>query len=225
MYIASPFLNKILNNSTKKELYILCLLIFVLSYCSLRLPLDNISGVNSGYNFIWFICLYIIGGTLRLHPLKFRKYIWLIVYIVSTLLIFANYYIPSDFPLFDFYKNSPDYTTPLVLLASISIFMLFKDVRCRNTSINSIVTFVSSSTFGIYLFQEAKYFKPNLYFKLLSVQNNYASTLSVLYVLIYAITIFLMGFLFDCIRKGVFKLCNLLYLKIKEKCVRNKDKI
>lgn len=216
IYLLSPFLNKILNNSSKKELYCLCIFICIMSYFSLRFQIDSIIGIGTGYNLIWFISLYMIGGTLRLYTPTFKRYIWVIIYVVSTLLILAGWYIPSDIFLYKYFKILPEYSNILVLIASISIFMMFRNIVCKNSKSNKIVRFISSTTFGIYLFQEAMFFKPKLYFSILKVDNFYSLKTSALYVLLFALSIYVLGFIYDCFRKFIFWICDKLILKIKQ---------
>ena len=93
---------------------------------------------------------------------------------------------------------------------------MFRNIVCKNSKSNKIVRFISSTTFGIYLFQEAMFFKPKLYFSILKVDNFYSLKTSVLYVLLFALSIYVLGFIYDCFRKFIFWICNKLILKIKQ---------
>ena len=96
LMLLSPFLNKILINSSKKELYGLSSLLFVLSYLYMKHPLGDVFNLSTGYSVWWFICLYIFAGTLRLYPINIKKRYILIVYLVSTLFLWLCSVLPIN---------------------------------------------------------------------------------------------------------------------------------
>ncbi len=223
MYLFSPFLNKILNHSSKKSLTLLIIGIFVLNFfISAKNAVGEIFNLSSGYSFLWFVELYLIAGYFRLYPLKFHRFTFLAIFIISTLLIWLMSILPQpNNILYNYIYSGFSYNDYLTLISSVAIFLFFKDITSTNIKLNNFVTFISSCTFGIYLFQES-YIKPVIYFNILKVQNIYGSPFSTLYVLIFACCLFTMGLLFELLRKLLVKAfapANKKIFAFSEKCV------
>lgn len=216
LYLISPFLNKILNNSTKKELSILVVGMLIFVYLATRFNFHEVSAIATGYNMFWFIILYLFGGYSRLYPLKIKKWIIFIVYLVCTLSVWGMSYMPNTNFWTNLIYNSFDYTSPLVLISSICALLLFKDIKIKNKFIHTSICFISSCTFGVYLFHTSP-IEIYLFFDILHMQNHWGSPYSALWVILFALAIFAIGFVVDCIRKLLVWLIKLIYKKIKSK--------
>lgn len=214
LILISPLLNKILHNSTKKELYITCLLLFLITCFSSYCGIGHITNLNAGYSFLWFVVLYIFTGTLKLYPLKLKKLYIFIIYISSVIITWIAAVIGF---------NALQYISPLVIVSSISIFLLFENINIKNIFIHNSICFISSLTFGIYLFQESA-IKPFLYFNILKVQRFYNSDYSPLAVLMFALLIFVFGAIIELVRKYIEKLVVFTYKKVKSKLLEKKYK-
>ena len=186
------------------ERIVLLLAIFVASYFSRRFTVDTIIGVGYGYNILWFSFLYFIAGILRVSEFEYKRKYAVFAYLACILLIWANFYYTSDMFGYQLFVNTADYTSPLVLLASIAIFLSFKGIKFENKRINKAIRLFSSTTFGIYLLQEARFFKPHLYFDILKIQRYYSRPTSAFYILIMAGLIFILGAIFDLLRQLLF---------------------
>ena len=216
VYLFSPFLNLMLNNASKKSLTILVIGLFVFSWLSTRFNIASVASISSGYSVIWFIMLYIVGGYLRLYPPRIKK-IWVFcVYLACTLALWGMSYMTNSNFFTNLIYQSLDYNTPLVLLASACLILLFRDIRIKNETVHRIICFVSSCSFGIYLFQES-HIKPYIYFNILHVESAYGSPWSACYVLLFALGIFAMGFAVEIIRKLIVGLSKKAITKIKGK--------
>ena len=222
--LIAPFLNKALNTCSKKEFYFLLVLVAIVSYSSLRLRLDEILLTNTGYSLIWFICLYIVGAFFRLYPIKENKWLIAFIYLTSTALIFANFYLSTDIPLYTYIHMPAEYTCPLVLIASICIFLLFKDIKFKSVKINNAIRFVSKSAFIVYLF-DGSYLRDWLYFSFLKIQNYYGNIYSVLIVIAFALSVFLMAFAIDLVKRGIEKLITVIITKVKDKKGKNNEQL
>ena len=220
LMLLSPFLNKILNNSTKKELYSLCVLLFVLSYLYTKQSIGQIIGLNMGYSVWWFVCLYIFAGTLRLHPLKIKKVYLLIIYFVSTLLLWLFSIKPTSNYWLNLIYNTLDYTSPLVVISSISLLLLFKDINIKNIYLHNTLCYISTLTFGVYLI-EGSHLHNYLHWNVFKIQNFYTSPISPLWVLIVAIETFVFCALIEAIRKIVIMLFQKIKTKKQDKKINN----
>lgn len=209
LMLLSPFLNKVLHNSSKKELYILILLLFGLTCVATRMEIGSVFNLNGGYTVFWFCILYLIAGTLRLYPINLGKKKCIVLYVLLTIILWLNSGIATSNSVALFFINSLDYTSPLVLICSILLILIFKDINIQNTLIHNSICFVSSLTFGIYLTQESS-IKPYLYFNILKVQSFYNSSYAPLGVLLFALGIFIFGLIIELVRKFLLILFNKL---------------
>ena len=217
MYLASPFLNKIINNTTNKERIILLVGVLVFSYLTRRFSVDAILGLRNGYSFLWFVCLYLIAGILRASQFQYKKRYVLLVYLACIVLIWGNFYYTPEMWGYQVFANTADYASPFVLIASVTIFLLFKELKFESTKINKGIRLISSTTFGIYLLQEARFFKPHLYFDILKIQRYYSRPTSVLYILFMVSIIFVFGLLFDLLRQLLFSCIEKIIARYKKK--------
>jgi surface polysaccharide O-acyltransferase-like enzyme len=139
------------------------------------------------------------------------------MYFACILLILANFYYTPDMWGYQVFANTADYASPLVLIASVSIFLFFKALKFENEKINKGIRLISSTTFGIYLLQEARFFKPHLYFDILKIQRYYSRPTSVLYILAMVSVIFVVGVLFDLLRQWLFSGMEKITARYKKK--------
>lgn len=214
VYLFSPFLNKILNNSSKKELNIMAIGLLVFVYIATRFRIREVSSIGVGYNVFWFVVLYLFGGYLRLNPPKIKKWIVFAIYVICTVALWGMSYMNNDSFLKSLIYNSLDYTSPLVLVASLCLILLFKDIKIKNKFIHKSICFVSSCTFGVYLFH-CSYLEEFIFFKLFGIKNFYGSPYSALYVIAFALAVFAIGVVVDSIRQLIFWLIGLICKKIK----------
>ena len=110
-------------------------------------------------------------------------------------------------PLYKYLYNSPDYTSFIVFAASVLIFLFFARLEIRSKLCNRVILCVSSASFGVYLLQEASMIKPHLYFDIFRVQQHYAKESSFLFVLLFALGFYLLGFVYDRIRRALLWFC------------------
>ena len=215
LYISIPFLNKIMQNSTKREGAALVIIIFILAYVSTRFSIKQVSLFTDGYSYIWFLLLYLLGAYLRQYPPQINKLNAFIIYISCTLAVFGFTAISNNSFLTKLVYNSLDYDSPLVLLASMAAIILFKDITIKNTFVHKTICYISSCTFGVYLYHNSV-FMSTLFFTILQIQRHYGSPYSAFWVLVYGIIIFIGGVLIDSIRQGSFFVTKKIYQKIKK---------
>lgn len=223
LMLISPFINKMLNNSSKKELYCLCATLFVLTFLYMKQPLRKVFDFGGGYSVFWFVCLYIFAGTLRLYPLNIKKKHLLLIYFTSTLLLWLVNIESVNSSLYNlFIYNSLDYTSPLVIISSIALLLIFKDINIKNTSVHNIICYISSLTFGVYLV-ECSALWDIWHFKVLKVQNYYLSPISPIYAVLFALAKFAICALIELVRKNIVILARIVIRKIKEKKINKQD--
>jgi len=79
-----------------------------------------------------------------------KKYIPITFIVIGALItMYGTYYLTQkndEFSVY-FYK----YLTPNVILSSIGVFLLFKDLNITNKRIRKMISFLSNLSFGVYL--------------------------------------------------------------------------
>ncbi len=147
LMLFSPLVNDAIQNYSKRSILLfLSGLIFISCY----LGFANGCSVNqNGYNFVNFILLYTIGGYIRRFPIIFSKRI-----------IFGGTYVAlsliTAFMCIFCYSRGANgmawkltyYNNPLVIMASLALFLFFHSIKLQSIHINNI----AKSSLSIYLF-------------------------------------------------------------------------
>ncbi len=146
LMLFSPLLNYGIQNYSQRA----CLL-FIIGQIFVACYLGFIFGrsVNqNGYNFVNFILLYSIGGYLRKYTITKMNKSWGLVYVVLSL-------ITAMMCIYFFNRGANEaawkltyYNNPIIIMASIALFLFFKSVKIQNKCINKI----AQSSLSIYLF-------------------------------------------------------------------------
>lgn len=234
VYIFSDYINKFIHSLSKpeyKKLLFIGFLIFSV--------IPFVSGMkllyNDGYNFYSFIYLYMVGGYLRMYPLKesyhfkqmsIKKYRYIIIFlfvICGLLNYFINDFAYKIVGFNEFYAEVANrifgthlvYSTPFAIIQSICFFELFKTIKIRNRLIN----YISSTVFGIYLLHDNIIIKNNVYRMLGLKKSVFVSFKTVPYVIFIALIIFISCCLIELIRKKIENIVICFIKKIKPRRV------
>lgn len=144
LLIFSPYINKLIHCLSKKEYKKLIITLFVVysvyAYaieCGQKIlgeeiismsPLGAL-GSQAGYNIINFLLLYLIGAYVHIYDVNYEKNKLFIILGVSIILLFG----------FSFMGNRAwNYNNPIVIVESVAIFMLFVNMKYRNTIISEL---------------------------------------------------------------------------------------
>lgn len=146
LYLLSPFLNLFLNQLTQKQFQqVLIGSIAIFSFWATFSHLP-ILGMNEGYSISNFLLLYTLGAYFQLYQLPFKwKSGWYLFHYFNIAVGLTVYFF-----LIDYKDWMIDYHSPFVLLASVLLFLFFKETHFKKTWGNKIVPFI----FGIYLIHE-----------------------------------------------------------------------
>lgn len=211
LMLIGPYISKIIKGNSKKD-NIKILLIFsfmTLTFISLTskglyFPLGKLNTV--GYNFIWFIYLYIVGGYIKLYE-PFTNHTKLLCYIVTILLIFLSiagtliYLITRRIPFFLICYNG------FPFIFSVIFFLIIKNIKLNtNNAINKILIKIAPYTFGVYLIHDNSFIRNILWYKNLFQFGDYFNTYYfILYLLSISILIFSVCVTIDKMRSLLFK--------------------
>ncbi len=207
-YIFSDYINVFINKLSQKEFKTFLIVSFVvLSF------LPYITGLkfldNTGYNFFNFIFIYMIGAYLRKYPLKDSYHFKysstngyrLLLFLIFCAMFFLNY-ITNNFAnqivgmsnIFSeistrVLNTKFTYSTPFVIIQTISYFELFNTVKLKS----KIVNILSTSVIGVYLFHENPIMREHLYLLLHVTYKTITGYSDIIWVVICILWIFIMG--------------------------------
>lgn len=197
MYIFTPFLNKFIKGCSKGELKKLIILSTII--LSILPTLLNIRTYFNSY--LWFICLYFIAAYIKIYDINIKSKKAFKLFILTYLFIFCSIigfcfvkdglsvdHFARDFSIFE-------------LLASVFLFMGFKNMKPIKIA---WINVISSTTFGIYLFQSHFTFAKMMWQWIKSfdfIQEKYY----MFCVIIISAIIFIIGMIIALIRKLVYK--------------------
>lgn len=233
LYLLSPYINKLLNKLTTKEykkLIILLVSIFIiyqtfLSYIRILIPVVGWSGIidsgiDKGYTIINFIILYAIGGYIRKTNYKPSLKKSIIIYLVSTLLIFLSWYILGHSKYSEYASNSFYYNNIFVVISSIYIFMIFNRISIKS----KIINYISKYNIAIFILSTSPLLI-NLY-NILKVEKYSISNYFVPHFIFTCIVIYITSLIISII--GNFVLDKTVFKVIDrggyEKCYLKKEK-
>lgn len=161
LYIFAPVLGAGVRQIEKKTLQ--TLIVVLLLFFSVEKTVIPVSLVmdKGGYDFGWFLCLFLIAAYLRLYGFGKldEKKNGLKLYAVMCLCIFAlsalTGFIVERTGRLRYYEEQPyTYNHVLVLLASIGLFAAFKNLKIREGEMAEIIRRFAPYTFGVYLLHE-----------------------------------------------------------------------
>lgn len=188
-----PFYNRLLQSLNKKEFKKL-LAIYFCCWCFI----PTITGQNFESNYlIWMFVVYSCGAYIRLYPNNLTESIKSAI--VGTIASYSLYLLSvivldvlgTRFSLFA--NNAREIRfgqmqmLPCILL-SISVFLLFKNLRIKNSN---IINFLANGVFGVYLIHEHFLVRSLLWNQLFKNAEHYYSKNLFLYTLSVVVIVFL----------------------------------
>lgn len=211
LYLLSPFINILINNLNQKQYRGLILIIFLLfSVLPTFIPQHNTINYGGSYSISWFTCLYLIAGYLRKYSSDTsRQKKYLFTYILCSLINVIALFICRHFNI-NFIEHSflYNYYSVTVLLAAINLFLYFKNLSINNNFINKLITFISPTTFGIYLIHENPNFRMLLW-NMFRFTLNKNIIYTFLIIIIIPILLFIIFSMLDKIRTIIFNMMSM----------------
>ena len=152
-FLSIPFLNILVRNMNEKQHILLLLL---LSFIYIFLGTMPTFSVKMNY-VSWFAVLYFISSYIRLYPKKIfeNKRLWAFLTVFFVLVASASVIVCSYLSVMinqpttkTWYFFVQDSNTALAVLIGVSSFMLFKNLKIKNSK---IINTISSTCFGVLL--------------------------------------------------------------------------
>lgn len=216
--LITPFLARLIGTISKKEHIALIGGVFLVGYLSTRFEIKTVFSLNYGYGILWFMMLFIVGAYFKKHPISIKKPILLVIYTVTVLLQLLFKYELNDTSriLIKLIYSDTNYNQPLTLIASICLLLLFLGIKSNGGRLHKAIIYVSSCTFGVYLFHESPIIRNIIYSSVFETQNYWGRPYSVLIVIAFALATFAAGVALESLRKLIFYLIKLLISFIKK---------
>lgn len=161
MYLFAPFLSAGIEKMKKRDLQILMALLLTFFMLEKTILPIYLATDRHGYDFGWFLCLFVVAGYIRLYGISWleKQSHSVGAYVLSSLLIWmlalCSNTLGSEIETFVHYANMLyTYNHVLCLAGSISLFYVFKNMRIKEGRFAEAVRKLAPYTFGVYLLHE-----------------------------------------------------------------------
>ncbi len=200
LYLSSPFINKFANGLSKKEYKKLLLLLFII-WSVIPTILNKSLQYNS---LLWFCFVYLLAGYIRLHytssKASWKKYLvkstisYFLLFIVMMLLIFltTKWSWPIKYAKYIFGMNNI-----FVLIVSVFIFLLFKNIKLKNIQ---MINVVATSTFGVYLIHDNPFVRKFLWKTVFHNATYSSSTMLIPYAIMCILIVYILSTVVELLR-------------------------
>lgn len=161
MYLFAPLLAAGIQKMKKRDLQILMALLLAFFSLEKTIVPVYLATDRYGYDFGWFLCLFIIAGYIRLYGISWleKQSHAVGAYALSCLLIwllslFSNT-LGGEIDAFIHYANMPyTYNHLLCLTGAVSLFYVFRNISVREGRPARLIRLLAPCTFGVYLLHE-----------------------------------------------------------------------
>lgn len=149
LMVFAPMLNMAYDKFSAKHRRMITLGLIIIS-CYFGF-LWNHSANTNGYTIIQFITIYCIGREIAKSNFSLKRFHSILLYIIGSLTVGCSGWILWSYEYNELSWKTTFYNDPILILASIGLFMFFKDLYFHSKLINRL----GKSSFGIYLFQSS----------------------------------------------------------------------
>jgi len=210
MYLMAPVMAKGVKALTQKELQILIVVLLSLTSIEKSILPMLLPGDAYGYDFIWFMTLFIVAAYIRLYGIRFLEghrgrsvlvYVAASVFIWAAGLLFSYAGYSTGIDTLSHYADIVFHYNYLpVLVSSIGLFYIFKNSVFNEEGIPAGVSRqLGRLTFGVYLLHEhpeVRYMWP----KWLGVSTDRGLAATVLHWLMCLVVVYAAGLLVEYVR-------------------------
>lgn len=222
MYLFMPLLTQGVKRLTKQQFQIvLFFLLFVVCMVKSVVPI-KLSTDMQGYDCIWYMCVFLVAAYIRLYGIPFFKNAGrsFLIYLASGAGIFAlafalRFLYLQTGKLSNMLTVSYNYNHILTLLASVAFFYIFCHVKIKQGAFSRFVSRIAPYTLGVYLWHEhiaIRYEWQDWLYAVLGKPSS--SIMLVLYTLLAAVLVFVIGILLDMLRSLLFRMLHWLFSHI-----------
>ena len=210
LYILAPILAAAQKQLSKRQQQITIGLLLLFFTVTKSINPVKIATDHYGYDFGWFICLFLIAGYIRLYGIPFfdskRKSLFL--YIIGSILTFAVCAVAGLIcrrtGKLEYYMDMTySYNYILVLFASVALFYTFLYIRIPEGRLASLICRVSPLTFGVYLLHENIAVRDQ-WTHWLGIDRYYGTPGLFVHMIFSVLAVFTVGICVDFVRTWIF---------------------
>lgn len=231
MYVLAPLLAAGARMVEKRTLQIvIVVLLFFFSVWKSVVP-TAFATDHYGYDYGWFICLFLIAAYLRLYGCPFleKKRNAVLFYVGMSLGIFLlaalSGILAEVLHPFAYYMDMPtSYNHILCLFASVGLFMAFKDMKPWEGRMADVIRRLSPYTFGVYLLHEHLLVR-NQWMQWLRVDLVWGSWMFIPHMIGCVLLVYIVGMAVDFVRAWIFRGAGKLMARFKGKGRKNGDMV
>lgn len=161
LYMLAPLLAAGMKALTKKQLQITIVLLLLFFSIAKSINPVFIAIDHYGYDYGWFICLFLIAGYCKLYGIPYFKNlkVSLISYLLLATADFAVCafcgWICRKIGKMEYYMDMTySYNYIIVLLSSLALFYTFMYINIQGKTVTAWIKWLAPCTFGIYLLHE-----------------------------------------------------------------------
>ena len=180
MYLLAPLMNRLIRSLTKRQLQCAIALCFALvSAWPNLIYFSSALNTAGGVSIAWFLTVYLMGAYLRLSSRRDRKFcrklllgigasllIPLSRFVIEALLLTPLSQISILEDLMWGYSVFFSYSSILVTIAAVLLFVAFLNLRIEGKRVCAAITLVAGASFGVYLIHDHYYIRETLWTKI-----------------------------------------------------------
>lgn len=207
----TPLLNAAVEHLDRRTLWLCAAGVFVLFSLYPTAAGTDIFKTSGGYHVLWLTVIYFLGAVLRKEPPcpAWGKRVWGLLYLAAVLLswgmLMLNNHLNAALPDGSFRAiNLIQYTSPTIVLAAVSLVMLFSKITPASSA-RKFIAMVSPLTFGVYLIHDSLFIRKTLISGSLATAAESSAPVMILKILAFAVTVFTACLVIEYLRSAVFK--------------------
>lgn len=232
IYIFAPFFRKIIENISKKNFKILLTVMIIIWGI-----LSNIPGTKTFFNeFIWLTVIYFIAAYIKKYDFNILKNdkmrvigIIVVVAMMNAIMVILELLSTRILVLSEKIYYFNNLKSPFILILTILIFTIFKNLNVKNSK---IINKIAATSFGIYLIHENVFLRDIIWKQIVQGSKFINSPLLILNAIGGVIVVFLISMIIDLvveklIIKNLVKIVSTIYSKVKQMkiCMKLENKV
>lgn len=212
LFFTIPFLNRLLEHLSKKELAILLGTGFGLLSCAALISGTDLFATKWGYCYLWFMYLYILGAAIWKLELVKRIQSWqawaalLVGGIVSAGGAIGAEVLPRLIGCGGRVGDlAYSYTSPSLVLEAVASFVIFGKIEIKAEWLKRIIVFLAPSTFIVYIVHMNGLFRQIVGWQtMFAWLSDFGWCASIWGSAMYAVVVYVAIAAVDCLRRVVF---------------------
>ena len=204
LFFFVPYINKMLDSLSIKETASLSVsIVFVFVFLGNSLN-NDLFFLHGGYGFLWLLCLYVLGASLRRIEIKpsVNKYWFLLGYILCVTVSCVIMKLLNMQVIIA-------YTSPFTLISAVLLLLFFRRLEFKSPKSQKFISMLSRTSFGVYIIHTHPLIWINLLTDRFVPYLNYKLPLMIGAVLLTAVTIYSVCTLGDWLIEKFFKLIRI----------------